>query len=242
MDIPILMYHAVSPRAEDGAGDLRVSADAFASQMERLRSQGYRSVLPRELVAALDGHLKLPSKAVIITFDDALASVHAWAAPVLQAVGFRAAVYVVADCIGGHNAWDDGKGLPRLACMHEGELKDLAARGLEIGSHGRSHRNLPGLDPARLADEVAGSRALLESRFGRVESFCYPFAAYNAAVRRAVVKAGYTNACSHRVRTWAVTSDRFAMRRVFVKGPENLSDFGRKVSPWYLAYRGLVRN
>lgn len=235
------MYHSVPREGEGRPSETAVSEPDFRAQVEYLSATGYEAVLPRELMQALDGGLRLPERPVVFTFDDTLQSVHDQAFPVLKAAGFRAVVYVVADQIGGHNAWDDGKDLPFEACMDDAALSRLQAAGWEIGSHSQTHSALTELEPEELRKEVAGSKASLEARFGRIDSFCYPFATYNPQVRQAVIDASYTNAIALRGPTRSVTDDRFVMKRVFVKGTENLDAFRRKVSPWYLAYRGLMR-
>lgn len=242
MNIPILMYHSVPGRRAEGPCDLAMAAPDFRVQVEALRSAGFQSVLPRELVLALDGRMRLPGRPVVFSFDDTFQSVHDQAFPILAEAGYRAVVYVVAGQIGGHNAWDSGKDLPFEACMDEAALKRLQAAGWEIGSHSQNHADLTALPPGELRAEVAGSKAFLEARFGRIDSFSYPYSTYNPAVRQAVIAAGYTNAAGHRVRTRSVTADRFALKRVFVKGPEGLGTFRRKISRWYLAHRGLMRS
>jgi peptidoglycan/xylan/chitin deacetylase (PgdA/CDA1 family) len=72
-----------------------------------------------------------------------------------------------------------------------------------IGSHTRSHALLTNERPERLRSEIAGSRALLESRLGTpVRHFAYPDGRFNAAVVAAVHDAyryAYT-ICPHRSR------------------------------------------
>jgi peptidoglycan/xylan/chitin deacetylase (PgdA/CDA1 family) len=70
---------------------------------------------------------------------------------------------------------------------------------LEIGSHSRSHRPLPGLPEEVLTDEITGSRERLDSLLGRpVEGFSYPFGLEDEGVREKVREAGYLYACSSR--------------------------------------------
>lgn len=55
------------------------------------------------------------------------------------------------------------------------EVRDLAALGMDIGSHTRSHRVLDTLRPDRLRDELLGSRQDLEAWIGTpVRSVSYP--------------------------------------------------------------------
>ena len=65
-------------------------------------------------------------------------------------------------------------------------LRDLAAAGFEVGSHGRRHRDLTTCDAATLAEEVAGSREELAAAIGAtVHTFCYPYGHLDARARAA---------------------------------------------------------
>lgn len=56
------------------------------------------------------------------------------------------------------------------------DLRELASLGHAIGSHGLTHRALPGLDDRSLAEEVDGAARLLRERLGREAGwFAYPF-------------------------------------------------------------------
>lgn len=79
------------------------------------------------------------------------------------------------------------------------QLRDLVARGHEVGSHSMTHELLPQLDDAALAYEVAESRRVLQARLGcKVETFCYPNGDADERVVRAVRDAGYERALSTR--------------------------------------------
>jgi len=235
------MYHSVPAQSGSTSSEFALAAPDFRAQVDYLKSAGYHAVLPREVILALDGELRLPARAVVFSFDDALQSVYDQAFPVLAQAGYRAVVYVVAGQIGGHNAWDFGKNVPVESCMDGVALTELLNAGWEIGSHGQTHSDLTKLTSEALLKEVAGSKADLESRVGLVESFCYPYAAYNSEVRQAVVDAGYTNSAALYGPTRTVTADRFVMKRVFVKGSQGLPTFRRKISRLGLALRGLRR-
>jgi peptidoglycan/xylan/chitin deacetylase (PgdA/CDA1 family) len=74
-------------------------------------------------------------------------------------------------------------------------VRALADAGMDIESHGRTHRVLQTLDDATLRDELAGSRADLEAQLGRpVRAIAYPVGrsiAQHARLRDAVAAAGY---------------------------------------------------
>lgn len=194
----ILAYHAVS--------------DAWVHQlamptllMERqLRSLLYRGFRPASAGDTLSGARRL----LHVTFDDAYKSV-AGALPILERLGLRATVFACAGYA------DDGRPLDvpelaeeaaahpeHLATMTWDELRDLAERGVEIGSHTVSHPHLPELSDAELDRELRESRGRCEEELGRPCRFlAYPYGEHDARVQTAVRRAGYAAAFSLRGRT-----------------------------------------
>jgi peptidoglycan/xylan/chitin deacetylase (PgdA/CDA1 family) len=81
-------------------------------------------------------------------------------------------------------------------------LEEMCAGGITIGSHTRTHVLLTLEEPARVSEEIDGSRWLLEQRLGRkVHHLAYPDGRFNTRVVNTVKKAGYRFAygvCEHR--------------------------------------------
>lgn len=236
MNFPILMYHHLLHSAPSAPQDqLGVALPAFASQIQWLAGRGYRTLTLKQLAKACAGAERLPRKPVIITFDDAYRETLDLAQPVLSQAGFVATVFAVSRAVGKNNFWDQG----RTACADAGQLRQLAGQGWEIGSHSQTHAHLPQLDDRALAAEVLGSRLDLEQMLGaEVLAFSYPFGEASGRVRDAVASTGYEAACATSPRTASVTADLLALRRVYVKTGDSPAAFRRKISAWYLAYRG----
>ncbi|HYZ01134.1 MAG TPA: polysaccharide deacetylase family protein, partial [Candidatus Binatia bacterium] len=75
MHVPILMYHyvgAVPPNdpAPPQRAALTVSSEAFGQQLDWLSANGYHAVDLTDLRAYLAGLQDLPSRSVVLTFDD----------------------------------------------------------------------------------------------------------------------------------------------------------------------------
>ena len=219
---PVLMYHEVGPhRPGSRLNHWRVRPEDFARQMDLLAGRGYRGVALRDV---LDGWRVQGEKRVVLTFDDGYDGVLSRALPVLRAHGFSATVFVLSKKLGGVNDWDGET--PGDALLPESGVRALHAAGVEIGSHGATHRALPALSDADLEAEVAGSKAALEAMTGApVVSFCYPYGAFDDRSVAAVRAAGYRAATVIRGGIVPDLSDPFRLKRVAVRGTNTLLDF-----------------
>lgn len=189
---PVLMYHSVTPYQDDPYL-VTVSPARLAEQMSWLRRRRLRGVSMGTLLAARRagrGH-----GLVGLTFDDGYADFLTYALPVLAAHDFTATVFPIAGLLGGQNDWDSVG--PRKPLMTAQQVREAAAAGMEIGSHGLRHTFLPGTGDDELTAETAGSRALLQDASGQeVAGFCYPYGHLDGRAAAAVRAAGYAYACT----------------------------------------------
>jgi peptidoglycan/xylan/chitin deacetylase (PgdA/CDA1 family) len=225
----ILMYHGVAEVAED-PNQLCVTPGRFAEQMTWLKRRGLRGVGIGTLVDAVRAgrHRGL----VGITFDDGYVSVLEAALPELLRHGFTASMFIISDRLGGSNEWDEG---PAWPLMSAGQVGELAAAGMEIGSHGATHQRLAGVSADQLETEVSGSRARLGELLGtRIRGFAYPYGSMDAAARDAVRDAGYDYACA--VQTPMAELGFMALPRVYV----GQRDDARRMTAKRLLFRGDI--
>lgn len=89
--IPVLCYHQL----DNTPSFFSISTATFASQMDTLKSLGYQTISPQQYVNWLQGEVStLPTKPILVTFDDNIANAFP-AAAVMQARGLAGAMYVV---------------------------------------------------------------------------------------------------------------------------------------------------
>jgi peptidoglycan/xylan/chitin deacetylase (PgdA/CDA1 family) len=185
----ILNYHQVAEVAENA---LCVTPGRFAEHMAWLKRHGLRGVGVGTLVDAM--YAGCQRGLVGITFDDGYASLVETALPALLRHGFTATMFIVSGLLGGTNEWDEGWAWPLMSAEH---VRDLAAAGMEIGSHSITHLRLAGADADQLKAEVSDSRASLSDLIGAaIRGFAYPYGSMDAAARQAVRDAGYDYACA----------------------------------------------
>ena len=229
--VPILVYHSVMPHHPGQTAEQRVlSVDdsVFVTQMRYLVDGGYHVVSFGALVDALEGRDTLPSRAVVITFDDGWANQYRHAFPILRRFGLTATFFVFTTPIG-----KDSK------LMTWEELRELQDAGMTIGSHTRTHPSLPDYHAA-LHNEVAMSREDIKEHLGRApDFFAYPFGAWDSLSAAWAHTAGYRAARTYRGGAWNRPADLYHLRAVPVT--DNMQAFERAVSgerPAVMAQRG----
>ncbi len=191
----ILMYHAVCP-SRGNPNDIFTAPALFEAQMRYLKRHKLRGVSIRELNRAMSvGNAK---NLVGLTFDDGYEHLLDSALPVLESQGFSATVFVVAGMMGKDNDWEFYHApRPSMNILGIEGVRQLAERGMEVGSHSMSHTRLPAANPEQLEEEVYGSRQVLSEVLGEeVDGFSYPYGAIDGASVNAVRGARYDYACA----------------------------------------------
>ena len=187
---PVLMYHSVAPYDRDPYL-VTVHPNRFAQQLNWLHRRGLRGTSIRELLAAR--RAGTDRGLIGLTFDDGYADFAEHALPALAQFDFTATVFVISDLLGGSNSWDLAG--PRKPLMTADQIRRVAQRGMEIGSHSRRHVSLT--SPCDLIGEVSESRTILEDLIGeQVTGFCYPYGHLNKLAVDTVRAAGYHYGCA----------------------------------------------
>jgi GT2 family glycosyltransferase/peptidoglycan/xylan/chitin deacetylase (PgdA/CDA1 family) len=214
----VLAFHAVSDLSDDPVlAEYGVTPRRLAEYLDALSRKGWSFVDLDGLLAGLDGRAELPSRAALVTFDDCYVDLLEAGAEVLAERGVPAVAFAVANLTGGVNEWDRPLGARELRLLDGEGLRELAARGIEIGSHALTHRPLARLDPEEAAREAQESAERLEALgLPRPRALSYPHGESSAAVEAAVREAGYSLAFTVTPGTVAVGADRWALPRVEV--------------------------
>lgn len=228
--IPILMYHKVNPDPATGNLGLRIPPSEFEWQMKYLSEQGYRSVSLQEVRDYILDGKPLPPKPVVITLDDGYRDNYIYALPVLEKYGYTATVFVVVNTIGKVNEFDLGV-QPVNQMMNWSELRDMAARGITIGSHTMDHPHLSELSPDKALSQIRESKESLEKGLGLpVKYFCYPYGSYNQEVKKVVEQYGYEAATTTHQGVAGASDDIFALKRVYVTGQMSHQKFIKEIT------------
>jgi peptidoglycan/xylan/chitin deacetylase (PgdA/CDA1 family) len=172
-DIPVLCYHQIRPlRAGDGAAarPYIVSPGTFAGQMQALADAGYHTVTGEQLVAHVARGAPLPSRPVLLTFDDGSAGQFSAALPILRRHRFVATFFVMTVV------------LDRPGWLTRRQVRALARAGMTIGAHTWDHHAVPGYAGEDWGIQIDRPTHELSRLVGhRVRLFAYPFGLWKPA-------------------------------------------------------------
>jgi peptidoglycan/xylan/chitin deacetylase (PgdA/CDA1 family)/GT2 family glycosyltransferase len=239
----VLAYHSISDLSHDLIlSDYAVPPERLEEQLDGLARQGHRFVSLDELLRALDGSHELPERSVLLTFDDAYEDFRSACAPILAERQLTAVVFAVTDQIGGTNAWDRALGATSLQLLDEQGLREIAAAGFVVGSHGATHTRLPDLPVHELGRELLGSAERLVSiGLPRPAVFSYPHGQWTPEVAAAVSDAGYAAAFSITPGLVRRTENRFALPRIEVLATDTARTLRLKLATASLPARARPR-
>jgi len=232
--VPILMYHEVTSAPHPGFTRYSVTARAFAAQMRWLAVAGYRTIDLATLLAHRRDRTAVPSKSIVITFDDGFRNAAVSAGPVMAEHGFLATFFVVAGLMGGTSTWLARERGVSLAIMSWDDARALERAGHRCESHSVTHPRLAELAPNACRDELTRSRDLIEDALGHaVRYVAYPFGSESAAVRAIARDSGYDGAGGVTIGLSTADDDPLALRRVPVLGSDSLFDFVSRLGTAY---------
>lgn len=130
----ILMYHGILPDDSAGLTEYVVSVSEFESDLQWLCAHQYQSVSLQQVIACVNEGQALPSRAVLLTFDDGYYNNYLYAYPLLQRYAFS----MVLSPIG---RWSDFYSNEKTADARYThvtweQLREMTASGLvEVGNH-----------------------------------------------------------------------------------------------------------
>jgi len=116
------------------------------------------------------------------------------------------------------------------------QAREMAAQGIEFGSHTRTHPLLTFETDADIECELRESKQALEQNLGRpIQLFAYPNGDWDDRVRELVRRAGYATAFGTRIGWHRAGDDPYGVRRILLHDG-NVSGNDGKFSPAVLEF------
>jgi peptidoglycan/xylan/chitin deacetylase (PgdA/CDA1 family) len=171
--VPILCYHQIR---DWKATDKKVDKDyiippaAFKAHMKMLADSGYHTILPDQLYDYLTKGTPLPSKPIMLTFDDTDKDQFDIARPEMKKYGFKGVFFIMTVSIGKVKHY-----------MTAAQIKQLSDEGNAIESHTWNHSDFRKLTTAKdWETQLDKPTKKLEDITGKpVKYFAFPFGVWN---------------------------------------------------------------
>ncbi len=182
-EVPVLCYHHI--REFDTRKALRmkeyeVTPAAFNDQMQALADNGFHTVLPEQLYDYLTKGKALPSKPVMLTYDDTDEEQFSIAKPAMDKHGFKGVYFIMTISIGRPNY------------MSAAQIKQLSDEGHNIACHTWDHHKVTAYTETDWDIQMIKPRKKLEDITGKkIEYFAYPFGLWDEKAATELDKRGY---------------------------------------------------
>ncbi|QKJ30769.1 polysaccharide deacetylase family protein [Mucilaginibacter mali] len=182
--IPVLCYHQIRDwRPKDRTADKAyiMPPATFRLHMKMLADSGYHAILPDELYAHLTKGTPLPSKPVMLTFDDTDGDQYSIARPEMAKYGFKGVYFIVFNNINKNKYY-----------MSRAQIRQLSDEGHVIACHTLTHPNIRKLKGSDWAAELDVPARKLELLTGKpVRYFAYPFGIWDQQILPELSRYGY---------------------------------------------------
>lgn len=226
--LPILMYHNVVVD-EAKSLNLSISISKLESQLKFLHDNNYTTFHFKDL----ENLNELPSKSIIITFDDVTECQLLYAVPLLEKYQLKASFFIPFSFVGNFDYWIEGK----EKIMSVDQLKGLNSNLIELGYHSFEHKRYSSLSKEELeADFIKSNDFIKKNQLDIKPVLAYPFGNYakkeaQFAVFEKIMRDNgikYGLRIGNRVNKFPFKNN-YLVKRIDIKGEDSLFRFRLKL-------------
>lgn len=186
--IPILLYHnfvSTVPETDPDNFNYINTPESFEENIKVILENGYTVISMKELNDANNFKSELPSKPILITFDDGYYSNYEYIYPILKKYNIKASIFIVTDNI--------GKEINGIKYLGWTECLEMQESGLvEIFSHSKRHIFYNNVPVTEIRNDVIESYKTIGEKLGSksLKVFAYPYGAYTKETVKALKNNG----------------------------------------------------
>lgn len=227
--VRVLMYHKF---ALSNGDFLTVTTAQFEAHVTYLKSQNYQFITAQNLLDFYIYNKPLPSKPLLLTFDDGYLNNLELAYPILKKHAAKATIFIPTAFVGLTNKWDKQS----ESIMTLEQLKNLDPSVFELALHSHEHKNYADLNVAGIASDVAQNVAFFKkNNLNYTSVFAYPYGGRPKnetktgminAFDRFGIKAAFR--IGNRVNSFKI-NDLYELNRIDVRGTDGFWLFKWKV-------------
>lgn len=172
--LPILMYHNISVNPDKSFG-LTLSQQKFEEQLKYLSTHQFQSFF----VSDIENKIQLPSKSVLLTFDDVTVNQLLYAYPLLKKYHFKATFFVPFAYLGKTDLWNKGADATGEAIMTIEQLQELDSNVIQLAHHSFEHHKYSEMNEEAIQTDFDQCVQLINKHHLQVyPALAYPYGNY----------------------------------------------------------------
>lgn len=226
ISVPILEYHDTAYVPGDIA---TLKPGQLAAEFQWLSDNHFHPINLGQLYAAFYYGYKLPSRPIVLSFDDGYQSMYTKVYPLLKQYHFHATFFVVSGFTH-KNPAKNNKTFPTLTVA---QVQQLAKSNLvDIEDHTEHHLNLAKLTPAQQQQAINGDKSFLQPLVHHpIRYFCYPDGGYTNATIQILKNSGFLLATTQHQGYAQLSQGPFALHRITILDTTTIQEYASKLSP-----------
>ncbi|MBF4472483.1 polysaccharide deacetylase family protein [Flavobacterium sp. HJJ] len=226
--LPILMYHNVSLIRSDNQS-LTILEGKLEEQFKYLSSRNYSTFHFSELSKLQ----VLPSKSIVLTFDDVTENQLLYAVPLLKKYNLKATFFIPFEYIGKRDFWNEG--IEKIMGIED--LKKIDGSLIEFGYHSYHHKKYTELSDKEIVDDFKKCNQIINENDLKVYTvLAYPFGKYprkktfNSQFKKILSEnnIGFGLKIGNRLNEFPF-KDNYEIQRIDIRGEESLLVFMLKL-------------
>jgi peptidoglycan/xylan/chitin deacetylase (PgdA/CDA1 family) len=215
--LPVLMYHHIQDLViakTAGHLSLTVSPSVFAGQLQYLADHNYKPVSPLQLIDFFDHQTPLPTKPVMLTFDDGYEDFYQNAFPQLKTHNFPAILFLPTGLTNNPDyiTWVEAKEMS-------------GSKLVEISNHTWSHQTMKSDSATDLREIQTADNQLSEKNLNSPKVFAYPYGTVGKFAQNDLQSLNYSLAFTTSFGTTLCSKNRLQLPRVRI-GNSGLQNYG----------------
>lgn len=230
--LPVIMYHMILKNPKNNK--FIISEKDFEEDLKYINSNGYTTILVNDLIEYTEGKKELPSKPILLTFDDGAYNNYLYAFPLAKKYNAKFVFSPIAKEAEKYSEIKDE--VPEYAHANWGKISEMSNSGIvEIQNHtynmhsakkpriGCTQKNGESKEDYKnkLSKDLEKSQNLILEKTGlKPSAFFYPFGACSKCTEEIVKSLGFkaTFICESKINT-------------ITKNPDCLFGLGRYLRP-----------
>jgi len=155
---------------------LNIEPTVFESQLITLKNYGYTPIHLKQLIDYYNNKSPLPSKPIVITFDDGFRDNYLVVYPILKKYNFFATIFLATNFIGKKASFAKNLIDQKRPMLNREEIEKMSQAGFFFANHFGSHLPLTELNKDQITTEYHQAKDFIQSFPGR--NFLFNVIAY----------------------------------------------------------------